>query len=155
MEWAWEAKASCYGLMDDTFFPANNGEGAELSAVYRTCFDCPVKLMCRVAGIGEKDGIWGGSSPTERRVYRNFVTPLIPNLTSYEWDEQIRAWTDRVLDRAERGMDLVVSLQRSGLGEDGVAAILANTNGDRFAMRTFARQEEVTTMGVKQWSLKR
>ena len=149
MEWAWEAQASCYGLMDDTFFPDVNGDGAELSAMYRTCFDCPVKLMCRVAGIGEKSGIWGGSSPTERQAYRNIVSAIIPNISSYEWYDQLRAWTDRVLDRAERGMDLAESLKRSGLDEYGVAAVFANTNGDRFAMRTFARQDEVTTMGPR------
>jgi WhiB family redox-sensing transcriptional regulator len=146
----WEARASCYGLMDDTFFPADNGKGAEFNTVYRVCYDCPVKMMCRVAGIGERDGIWGGASPTERQVYRRFVTPLIPDLTSYEWDERIRAWTDAVLYRVDyRGMDLTDSLAQGGLGQHEIDTLFALTNGDRVALRFLVRQEEVTTMEKK------
>lgn len=145
----WMEQASCRAMNNDMFFPADNGEGAEYSAVYRTCFECPVKMQCRVAGIGEKHGIWGGSSPTERRAYRNYVTPLLPNLAAYDWDDRIREWTDAVLYRSDHGTDLVQALLDAGLSKFGVQAVFANTNGDRFAMRTLAKQEEVTTMGKK------
>lgn len=140
---SWTEQASCRGLNDDTFFPADNGQGVSYSAMYRTCFDCPVKMQCRVAGISERDGVWGNASPIERRTYRRIITPVIPNIGGQEWDGPMREWSYAVLDRAERGVDLTQALMDGGLSRYDVQALYAPTFGDRFSLKSISKQEKV------------
>lgn len=51
----------------DMFFP-NWGESTAAARSY--CRDCPVFDDCREAGMGEKHGVWGGSSERQRRRVR-------------------------------------------------------------------------------------
>lgn len=138
-------QASCRGLNNDTFFPNDNGQGVEYSAVYRTCYDCPVKMQCRVAGIGERDGIWGGASISERRLYRRIITPIVPGIGGFQWDEPMNEWTQAVLERNNNGTDLTEALMDAGLTRSEVDALYAPTVGDRFALRSISKQENIRT----------
>ena len=50
----------------EIFFPVTAGEEAEALAV---CATCPVRAQCLEQALrdGERDGIWGGATPEERR----------------------------------------------------------------------------------------
>lgn len=130
----WRDRASCAGLgLSNLFFPDDNGSGAPLSAVYRTCYECPVRMECRVAGIAEEDGIWGNSSPKERRPVRQLLRPSFYRHTKDRTDDA-RDWSDTVLYDVDRGMDLVTALQKHGASIDAVRALYAASFGDRFAL---------------------
>lgn len=64
---AWHAEAACRGMGPDLFFPARGQSTAEAKAL---CHRCPVQAECLTAGLGEKHGIWGGSSERGRRLLR-------------------------------------------------------------------------------------
>lgn len=68
---AWHAEAACRGMGPDLFFPARGQSTAEAKAL---CHRCPVQAECLTAGLGEKHGIWGGSSERGRRQLRKSTT---------------------------------------------------------------------------------
>ena len=139
----WSQQASCYGINDDTFFPGDNGEGASLSAMHRTCFDCLVKDECRVAGLGEDFGIWGNSSPTERRAMRRVFESIMDLRGEYEHLAVYRRWSERVLRLRDLGDDLSTAMRKMGADDHMIRTLLAYTRGDRFAAANLARQEEI------------
>ena len=64
-EWSWQSHASCRGLDPELFFPAED-EPAPVKAI---CEACPVRFSCLAFALdrGERYGIWGGLTPTERK----------------------------------------------------------------------------------------
>ena len=66
----WAKDATCKGMDPDIFFP-ERGDHAGVRAAKAVCLNCPVKTDCRDAHITEREGIWGGMSSRERRVYRS------------------------------------------------------------------------------------
>lgn len=62
----WQDRASCLGLNPDIFF-AKRGESITMAK--SVCAFCGVKAECLAFAleIGEKKGVWGGLTPTERR----------------------------------------------------------------------------------------
>ncbi len=71
----WSAFAACRGL-GDVMFP----DGDECSPVYRrgaeiaraVCAGCPARASClgHALTAGEDHGVWGGTTPEERRAMR-------------------------------------------------------------------------------------
>ncbi len=72
----WSAHAACRDRRDDLMYP----DGDERSAVYvchaeaarAMCGWCPVRAACLEHALvaGEDHGIWGGTTPDERRAMR-------------------------------------------------------------------------------------
>jgi len=66
----WRAASACLGSDPDVFFPVAVGAGAttQVSRALRICAGCPVRQPCLDFAIqsGEKDGIWGGTTPEDR-----------------------------------------------------------------------------------------
>jgi WhiB family redox-sensing transcriptional regulator len=66
----WAEHAACKGKDPQLFFPPTTGP-----AIYHKaraiCKDCPVTEQClqHAYDHGEWDGVWGGLSPTQRKVY--------------------------------------------------------------------------------------
>ena len=60
----WHALAACAGVGPDVFF---SEEPEALDAARRLCRRCPVALECAEAGMGERYGVWAGTTPAERR----------------------------------------------------------------------------------------
>ena len=62
----WTAQAACRGLDTETFFGTTPEEAAEALAV---CAVCPVRAQCLESAIRNREtsGIWGGTTPDERR----------------------------------------------------------------------------------------
>lgn len=56
----------------DMFFPGRGASTAEAEAI---CAECPAQAACldQAMRLGEKQGIWGGSTGRERRRYRRQI----------------------------------------------------------------------------------
>lgn len=67
----WKQDARCKGMDPEVWFPdvGSKIESANLKAI---CNDCPVTAECLDYAMraGEREGIWGGLSPRQRRTYR-------------------------------------------------------------------------------------
>jgi WhiB family redox-sensing transcriptional regulator len=66
----WRAASACLTADPDLFFPiaAGTAVAKQVSRALRICDGCPVRQQCLDFAIrtGEKDGIWGGTTPEER-----------------------------------------------------------------------------------------
>jgi WhiB family transcriptional regulator, redox-sensing transcriptional regulator len=66
----WRAQGACLNADPDMFFPVAVGTAAstQASRALRICHDCPVRQPCLDFALrsGEKDGIWGGTTPEDR-----------------------------------------------------------------------------------------
>lgn len=64
----WQLDAACRGEPVDAFFPETQGVPPEVAAL---CASCDVRAECLDHGLRyETEGIWGGTSPTQRRRLR-------------------------------------------------------------------------------------
>lgn len=65
----WMARAKCRDRDDIVFFP---GDGDNAFKARRFCSDCPVRMKCLEYALRHnlKDGVWGGTSPNQRKVIR-------------------------------------------------------------------------------------
>ena len=70
----WMRHASCLREDPEIFFPpTETGLGFEQIVVAKEiCHDCPVREECltHALELGEAAGIWGGTTPEERRLFR-------------------------------------------------------------------------------------
>lgn len=63
----WEEQAACRGTDPNLFFP-ERGETAQ--AAKEVCEACPVRQACLAAHLHEPEGVWGGTTPQQRRRIR-------------------------------------------------------------------------------------
>jgi WhiB family redox-sensing transcriptional regulator len=66
---SWQDYAKCVGADPDLFFPDT---AIHVGDVRRICATCPVRVQCLEFALehNERDGIWGGTTPRERRAIR-------------------------------------------------------------------------------------
>lgn len=72
-ERSWYRRAACRGAPVELFFPdpdARRAEAALVAEAKAICARCPVREACLAEGMGEEHGIWGGTTPAERRALR-------------------------------------------------------------------------------------
>ena len=66
----WRAASACLTADPDLFFPiaAGTAVATQVSRARRICAGCQVRQQCLDFAMrsGEKDGIWGGTTPEER-----------------------------------------------------------------------------------------
>jgi WhiB family transcriptional regulator, redox-sensing transcriptional regulator len=66
----WRAASACLNTDPDVFFPVAVGSAAskQVARAMRICAGCTVRQQCLDFAMrsGEKDGIWGGTTPEER-----------------------------------------------------------------------------------------
>ena len=68
---AWHTEAACSGLGNEMFFASRGSPSVtQARAARAVCAVCPVIEQCREAGLGEKYGIWGGTTERDRRILR-------------------------------------------------------------------------------------
>jgi WhiB family redox-sensing transcriptional regulator len=74
-ETAWMVEALCAQTDPESFFP---GKGEPTGPARLVCLACPVRSECLAYAVrrNERDGIWGGTSPRERRVLRRELVGL-------------------------------------------------------------------------------
>lgn len=71
---SWQDQAACAGKPSELFFV--DRWGAQVQRTIRDtiktyCDKCPVKPQCLQAGLHEHWGVWGGTTPKERKTIRN------------------------------------------------------------------------------------
>lgn len=73
---SWREQAICFGLEPGLFFTEQDDDGTGTYANSKhakdVCRQCPVRLECLVTAYDNKEefGIWGGTTPGERRPSR-------------------------------------------------------------------------------------
>jgi WhiB family redox-sensing transcriptional regulator len=67
---SWRAASACLNSDPDMFFPvaAGTATSRQVTRALRICDGCGVRQQCLDFALrsGEKDGIWGGTTPEER-----------------------------------------------------------------------------------------
>jgi len=66
---AWYLKGACRDVQfDPDWWHADTSDVLERSEAIRICFTCPVRVECLTYAVdaGEREGIWGGKTPTQR-----------------------------------------------------------------------------------------
>ena len=161
MDRAWTDGAACRGLGNivagsgpDFFFDRVLAEDREDASELRRlralmCFDCPVKLSCRLEGYAEVEGYWGNTSARYRRdTRRHFLGRLFPEAfrrhASAEDVEgsapdytRLRQYVTSVSDSC----NIRATLLADGFTPSEVAVFEAPSPWDRQAERAVARQE--------------
>ncbi|MEV5828635.1 WhiB family transcriptional regulator [Spirillospora sp. NPDC052242] len=70
----WAESASCRSVDPDLFFPVGKEDvySVHIAPIRQICAACPVAGPCLEWALrtGEPDGIWGGTTPGERRRIR-------------------------------------------------------------------------------------
>ncbi|MEU6387967.1 WhiB family transcriptional regulator [Streptomyces sp. NPDC046939] len=80
----WRESAACRGLDPDLFFPIGNNTSfaflVQTEEAKEVCRTCPVVRPCLrwAMNAGAVEGIWGGTTETERRAVRQRGTPDRP-----------------------------------------------------------------------------
>ena len=71
----WHEDAGCRDADPDLFFPIGAGGAAlrQMEKAKRICRACPVQIQCLAWALenAATDGVWGGTTPDERRVIRS------------------------------------------------------------------------------------
>ncbi|TDE09250.1 WhiB family transcriptional regulator [Jiangella asiatica] len=75
---AWFVRGACRDAEPDLFFPLGASEHslAQVEAAAAVCAGCPVTEECLTWALetGQDHGIWGGTTPEERRMMRRALS---------------------------------------------------------------------------------
>jgi WhiB family redox-sensing transcriptional regulator len=75
----WMAEGACRGSDVDVFFPPFGGDAASFAdRAKAVCRTCPVIHLCLEFALreNERHGVWGGTTPKERRRMRAGLGPM-------------------------------------------------------------------------------
>lgn len=70
----WQSEAACIG-QTDLFFPTYE-RADSMQRAKDVCFTCPVRQKCLDAHLGERHGVFGGTTPLERKAMGGANNPL-------------------------------------------------------------------------------
>jgi WhiB family redox-sensing transcriptional regulator len=67
----WRSQAACQGMGASAFY-AEPGETLKIQSAKAVCDNCAVREPCLTAAVtrGENWGVWGATSPEDRRAIR-------------------------------------------------------------------------------------
>jgi WhiB family transcriptional regulator, redox-sensing transcriptional regulator len=72
---SWREDVACRDADPDLFFPISTTEAGQrqMEEAKRICRDCPAQIQCLAWAVENAvtDGVWGGTTPDERRVMRS------------------------------------------------------------------------------------
>ena len=75
MKLGWKDQALC---RQD---PGGHWDGDLLPSMFEMCMSCPVKMECLVEALDHEErsdaGVWGGTSPEQRRAIRKGADPYV------------------------------------------------------------------------------
>lgn len=105
---AWREHGACRGVDPNIFFPERGESCVEAKAI---CAGCPVRGECLdyALDLGEKFGIWGGTSERERRRMRPTRRAGRADSWSAERRRQVQSMAAQGMPYAEIARDLGVS----------------------------------------------
>ena len=66
----WHKRALCAQIGGDLWFPEVDSPQTDTAQAKKICAICPVREPCRIAGMDEEHGIWGGLGTKMRRKMR-------------------------------------------------------------------------------------
>jgi WhiB family redox-sensing transcriptional regulator len=68
--------AACATADPELFFPDGQaGRGAKTMQAKEICATCPIAVQClQYAVLNDEDGIWGGTTPSERKLLKKSRT---------------------------------------------------------------------------------
>ena len=77
---SWRDLAACQGLDPSVFFP-DDGDRVGVERAKQTCAPCPVAWECLSYAVwtNQTEGIWGGTTPGERRRHRRLLVAELRN----------------------------------------------------------------------------
>lgn len=133
----WQDDAACKGFDTEGFFPESRNQNLNtaLNSIARVCHECPVKMHCRIAGLGEPQGIFGNATWRERLDLRVKMCLTAPASTPDQETgslADIRYETVRLADRAHwLGLDPVAVMKTAGYKRTEL--LYVNTPMDVFA----------------------
>lgn len=139
----WSDPAACKGSDTEEFFP--NHKGPAPSAVVRTCYDCPIKYECRLAGYAESYGWWGNSHATERNRSRMSIFGRVYASTSFTDEDNLegfRGWVNAILKKTGALHD---RLSDAGLNDREIGMFFQRTEMDNRGAKYMAKQSGFTT----------
>lgn len=90
----WTEQAVCRSVDAETFFPTDSNL---VHHAKRVCRGCPVIDYCRIQGIGERAGVFGGIGAKERDAMRRSMGITLPkdNMVNEFIAIADRAWVRR------------------------------------------------------------
>jgi len=106
------SQASCRGTADvnDRFFPDSGVHYPALADLEAECEQCPVWQLCRITGMGEQHGFWGGLTQGN--------LALVARQTRYGNGrgslQQVRAWIADAMKQPDLA-GVLAALERKGL----------------------------------------
>ena len=113
--------------------------------VARMCYDCPVKLNCRLVGYAEWYGKWGNTSEHDRDALRPHIFGRLFDVGGVVMVDPMRP----VLRRIAASDDVVAGMLDYGFTPDEVDLFLAPTHMDVRAERIVTKHSEFTTGSVR------
>lgn len=68
----WQSEAACRDYPTELFYPERGAPNYRIVQAKQICGDCPIRLKCLEYALyhNETIGIWGGTSPEDRRILR-------------------------------------------------------------------------------------
>jgi WhiB family transcriptional regulator, redox-sensing transcriptional regulator len=119
----WREDIACRDADPDLFFPIGTTGAAlgQMKEAKRICRACPVQIQCLAWALGKgvADGVWGGTTPDERRVIRS----LSRRTTISKADDDDKSY--HPAERGEHGIRAQAApgkaariLRRAGIGPD-------------------------------------
>jgi WhiB family redox-sensing transcriptional regulator len=119
----WREDIACRDADPDLFFPigATGAALRQMEEAKRICRACPVQIQCLAWALenGVADGVWGGTTPDERRIIRS----LSRRTTNTKADGDDKSY--HPAERREHGIRAQAArrkaagiLRRAGIGPD-------------------------------------
>ena len=119
-QYSWIEFAACRGDDTNRYFPELGTPAALIREAKAVCAQCPVKLECLELGLEKgnwEHGIFGGTSPGQRRVIRaqraagvDVVLSETSGVSDNESEETLG-----LDDETETSMEGILSVSRSGM----------------------------------------
>ena len=68
--------AACATADPELFFPdSQSGRAEKVAQAKKICATCPIAVQClQYAVLNDEDGIWGGTTPSERKLLKKSRT---------------------------------------------------------------------------------
>lgn len=121
---SWRRSAACRGENPELFFPIGTGGPAarQIEQAKEICRRCPVVAQCLESALanGEDEGIWGATTPEERRMIRRSRSRRLAGLDAVRRTRVANASDDADDDGDECARAGVSDLTTDGLRRSAV-----------------------------------
>ena len=114
--------AECQGPENSKYFTFENGGAA--TQAKKICNTCSHMKECRVLGLAEEFGIWGGTSLRDRIAFRKIIRRVLnitaPNAHLFDSYAPVQK---RILGRTNLGIPIEKAMQEEGFTSEEITTI--------------------------------